>query len=177
MLCLFQRWGAKALISSSVCWVIPLRCRDGRVTAEGSTQRVRELRSDGFHLHQHDFKWKHFASVFSADDTTGIKSIYTVYQGHELMFHVSTMLPYSKENKQQVGGCEDACLSCSTVSKKISSLHLKWLQVLGNVSVGGRNSCINRIMRTFQLQTYMDIATLFYKVSWAFLRKQSGGLH
>ncbi|KAM8872868.1 GTPase-activating Rap/Ran-GAP domain-like protein 3 isoform 2-T2 [Synchiropus picturatus] len=36
------------------------------------------------------------------NDTTGIKSIYTVYQGHELMFHVSTMLPYSKENKQQV---------------------------------------------------------------------------
>ncbi|CAJ1070199.1 GTPase-activating Rap/Ran-GAP domain-like protein 3 isoform X3 [Xyrichtys novacula] len=36
------------------------------------------------------------------NDTTGTKSIYTVYQGHELMFHVSTMLPYSKENKQQV---------------------------------------------------------------------------
>ncbi|XP_061554562.1 GTPase-activating Rap/Ran-GAP domain-like protein 3 isoform X5 [Phycodurus eques] len=36
------------------------------------------------------------------NDTTGIESIYTVYQGHELMFHVSTMLPYSKENKQQV---------------------------------------------------------------------------
>ncbi|XP_024859844.1 GTPase-activating Rap/Ran-GAP domain-like protein 3 isoform X9 [Kryptolebias marmoratus] len=36
------------------------------------------------------------------NDTTGIKSIYTVYQGHELMFHVSTMLPYSKDNKQQV---------------------------------------------------------------------------
>nr|XP_023663724.1 GTPase-activating Rap/Ran-GAP domain-like protein 3 isoform X2 [Paramormyrops kingsleyae] len=36
------------------------------------------------------------------NDTTGIHSIYTVYQGHELMFHVSTMLPYSKENKQQV---------------------------------------------------------------------------
>uniref|UniRef100_A0A8C6WWN8 GTPase-activating Rap/Ran-GAP domain-like protein 3 n=1 Tax=Neogobius melanostomus TaxID=47308 RepID=A0A8C6WWN8_9GOBI len=36
------------------------------------------------------------------NDTTGIKSIYTVYQGHELMFHVSTLLPYSKENKQQV---------------------------------------------------------------------------
>lgn len=57
-----------------------------------------------------------------ADDTTGIKSIYTVYQGHELMFHVSTMLPYSKENKQQVGGCADACLSSSTVSKKRSAL-------------------------------------------------------
>uniref|UniRef100_A0A8L0DPN4 GTPase activating Rap/RanGAP domain like 3 n=1 Tax=Oncorhynchus mykiss TaxID=8022 RepID=A0A8L0DPN4_ONCMY len=35
------------------------------------------------------------------NDTTGMNSIYTVYQGHELMFHVSTMLPYSKENKQQ----------------------------------------------------------------------------
>ncbi|XP_019396620.1 PREDICTED: GTPase-activating Rap/Ran-GAP domain-like protein 3 isoform X4 [Crocodylus porosus] len=36
------------------------------------------------------------------NDTTGICSVYTVYQGHEIMFHVSTMLPYSKENKQQV---------------------------------------------------------------------------
>ena len=38
---------------------------------------------------------------FSAD-TTGTESIYTVYEGHEIMFHISTMLPYSKENKQQV---------------------------------------------------------------------------
>ncbi|XP_038601443.1 GTPase-activating Rap/Ran-GAP domain-like protein 3 isoform X1 [Tachyglossus aculeatus] len=36
------------------------------------------------------------------NDTTGIYSVYTVYQGHEIMFHVSTLLPYSKENKQQV---------------------------------------------------------------------------
>ncbi|XP_027470101.1 GTPase-activating Rap/Ran-GAP domain-like protein 3 isoform X1 [Zalophus californianus] len=36
------------------------------------------------------------------NDTTGMHSVYTVYQGHEIMFHVSTMLPYSKENKQQV---------------------------------------------------------------------------
>ncbi|XP_068938804.1 GTPase-activating Rap/Ran-GAP domain-like protein 3 isoform X3 [Petaurus breviceps papuanus] len=36
------------------------------------------------------------------NDTTGLYSVYTVYQGHEIMFHVSTMLPYSKENKQQV---------------------------------------------------------------------------
>uniref|UniRef100_A0AAA9S3M0 GTPase activating Rap/RanGAP domain like 3 n=1 Tax=Bos taurus TaxID=9913 RepID=A0AAA9S3M0_BOVIN len=40
--------------------------------------------------------------MFSNDDTTGIHSVYTIYQGHEIMFHVSTMLPYSKENKQQV---------------------------------------------------------------------------
>lgn len=62
---------------------------------------------------------------FPADDTTGIKSIYTVYQGHELMFHVSTMLPYSKENKQQVGVCEDACFSFFAGLKKRASLHLK----------------------------------------------------
>ncbi|XP_019584162.2 GTPase-activating Rap/Ran-GAP domain-like protein 3 isoform X4 [Rhinolophus sinicus] len=36
------------------------------------------------------------------NDTTGTHSVYTVYQGHEIVFHVSTMLPYSKENKQQV---------------------------------------------------------------------------
>ncbi|XP_077593596.1 GTPase-activating Rap/Ran-GAP domain-like protein 3 isoform X2 [Stigmatopora nigra] len=36
------------------------------------------------------------------NDTTGMQSIYTVYQGHELMFHVSTLLPYSKDNRQQV---------------------------------------------------------------------------
>ncbi|XP_075375749.1 GTPase-activating Rap/Ran-GAP domain-like protein 3 isoform X6 [Mycteria americana] len=35
------------------------------------------------------------------NDTTGTCSIYTVFQGHEIMFHVSTMLPYSRENKQQ----------------------------------------------------------------------------
>ncbi|XP_057238907.1 GTPase-activating Rap/Ran-GAP domain-like protein 3 isoform X3 [Malurus melanocephalus] len=40
--------------------------------------------------------------MFSNDDTTGTHSIYTVFQGHEIMFHVSTMLPYSRENKQQV---------------------------------------------------------------------------
>ncbi|XP_009580366.1 PREDICTED: GTPase-activating Rap/Ran-GAP domain-like protein 3, partial [Fulmarus glacialis] len=39
--------------------------------------------------------------MFSNDDTTGTCSIYTVFQGHEIMFHVSTMLPYSRENKQQ----------------------------------------------------------------------------
>lgn len=57
-----------------------------------------------------------FVLCLPADDTTGIKSIYTVYQGHELMFHVSTMLPYSKENKQQVGGLMCICvLSCCRV--------------------------------------------------------------
>ncbi|XP_071447526.1 GTPase-activating Rap/Ran-GAP domain-like protein 3 isoform X1 [Hetaerina americana] len=35
-------------------------------------------------------------------DMTGLHSVYTIYEGHEIMFHVSTLLPYSKENRQQV---------------------------------------------------------------------------
>ena len=45
--------------------------------------------------------WICFTYYISAD-TTGTESIYTVYEGHEIMFHISAMLPYSKENKQQV---------------------------------------------------------------------------
>lgn len=33
---------------------------------------------------------------------TGAYSVHTIYEGHEIMFHVSTMLPYSNDNKQQV---------------------------------------------------------------------------
>lgn len=58
--------------------------------------------SIGLHLHGFYMNILLFFFCLPADDTTGIKSIYTVYQGHELMFHVSTMLPYSKDNKQQV---------------------------------------------------------------------------
>ena len=35
-------------------------------------------------------------------DTTGQYSIYTEYASHEVMFHVSTMLPYTPNNKQQL---------------------------------------------------------------------------
>lgn len=35
-------------------------------------------------------------------DMTGRYSVYTIYEGHEIMFHVSTLLPYSKDNRQQV---------------------------------------------------------------------------
>lgn len=33
---------------------------------------------------------------------TGKYSIYTLYEGHEIMFHVSTLLPFSRDNRQQV---------------------------------------------------------------------------
>lgn len=39
---------------------------------------------------------------FFAADTTGLESVYTVYEGHEVMFHVSTLLPYTPDNRQQV---------------------------------------------------------------------------
>ena len=35
-------------------------------------------------------------------DQTGIESIYEQYNNHELMFHVSTLLPHSKIDRQQL---------------------------------------------------------------------------
>lgn len=35
-------------------------------------------------------------------DTTGTHSIYNEYQAHEIMFHVSTLLPFTPSNKQQL---------------------------------------------------------------------------
>lgn len=35
-------------------------------------------------------------------NSTGNFSYYTLYEGHEIMFHVSTFLPYSIGNKQQL---------------------------------------------------------------------------
>jgi hypothetical protein len=36
------------------------------------------------------------------NNATGTHSVYTTFEGHEIMFHVSTLLPYHPENKQQV---------------------------------------------------------------------------
>ena len=47
-------------------------------------------------------KSKYKYVCFYLGDTTGKESIYTVVEGHEIMFHISTMLPFSKDNKQQV---------------------------------------------------------------------------
>lgn len=35
-------------------------------------------------------------------DSTGTHSLYTTYQDYEIMFHVSTLLPYTPNNRQQV---------------------------------------------------------------------------
>ena len=50
------------------------------------------------------FGWAHYkGGLDTRNNATGLQSVYTVFGGHEVMFHVSTMLPYSEENKQQVG--------------------------------------------------------------------------
>jgi len=37
-----------------------------------------------------------------SDDTTGTHSLYSKWRDYEVMFHVSTMLPFSPENPQQL---------------------------------------------------------------------------
>ncbi|XP_066244731.1 GTPase-activating Rap/Ran-GAP domain-like protein 3 isoform X2 [Euwallacea similis] len=45
---------------------------------------------------------KYRGGLDTKGDMTGKHSRYTVYEGHEIMFHVSTLLPYSRDNRQQV---------------------------------------------------------------------------
>lgn len=45
---------------------------------------------------------KYKAGLDTKSDTTGLYSVYTQYQGNEIMFHVSTMLQYSPNNRQQL---------------------------------------------------------------------------
>uniref|UniRef100_A0A671NPK0 Signal-induced proliferation-associated 1-like protein 2 n=1 Tax=Sinocyclocheilus anshuiensis TaxID=1608454 RepID=A0A671NPK0_9TELE len=45
---------------------------------------------------------KYRAQLDSKTDSTGTHSLYTTYKDFELMFHVSTMLPYTPNNKQQL---------------------------------------------------------------------------
>ncbi|XP_040017507.2 signal-induced proliferation-associated 1-like protein 3 isoform X2 [Gasterosteus aculeatus] len=45
---------------------------------------------------------KYAAQLDTKTDSTGTHSLYTTYQGYEVMFHVSTMLPYMPNNPQQL---------------------------------------------------------------------------
>jgi len=45
---------------------------------------------------------KYRAGLDNKSDTTGKHSVYTTYHDCEIMFHVSTMLPYSPNNRQQL---------------------------------------------------------------------------
>ncbi|XP_041090530.1 signal-induced proliferation-associated 1-like protein 3 isoform X1 [Polyodon spathula] len=45
---------------------------------------------------------KYAAQLDTKTDSTGTHSLYTSYQDYEIMFHVSTMLPYTPNNRQQL---------------------------------------------------------------------------
>ncbi|KAM8921602.1 signal-induced proliferation-associated 1-like protein 1 isoform 2-T2 [Pelodytes ibericus] len=45
---------------------------------------------------------KYRAQLDTKTDSTGSHSLYTTYKDYEIMFHVSTMLPYTTNNKQQL---------------------------------------------------------------------------
>uniref|UniRef100_UPI00398F5333 signal-induced proliferation-associated 1-like protein 2 isoform X2 n=1 Tax=Pristiophorus japonicus TaxID=55135 RepID=UPI00398F5333 len=45
---------------------------------------------------------KYRAQLDNKTDSTGTHSLYTTYQEYEVMFHVSTMLPYTANNSQQL---------------------------------------------------------------------------
>ncbi|XP_047668073.1 signal-induced proliferation-associated 1-like protein 2 isoform X2 [Tachysurus fulvidraco] len=45
---------------------------------------------------------KYKAQLDNKMDSTGTHSLYTTYKDHELMFHVSTLLPYTPNNRQQL---------------------------------------------------------------------------
>ncbi|XP_048348591.1 signal-induced proliferation-associated 1-like protein 3 isoform X2 [Sphaerodactylus townsendi] len=45
---------------------------------------------------------KYAAQLDTKTDSTGTHSLYTTYHGYEIMFHVSTMLPYTPNNRQQL---------------------------------------------------------------------------
>ncbi|XP_069750095.1 signal-induced proliferation-associated 1-like protein 2 isoform X2 [Narcine bancroftii] len=45
---------------------------------------------------------KYRAQLDNKTDSTGMHSLYTTYQEYEIMFHVSTMLPYTANNSQQL---------------------------------------------------------------------------
>ncbi|KAL4703790.1 hypothetical protein ACJJTC_011590 [Scirpophaga incertulas] len=45
---------------------------------------------------------KYKAGLDNRTDSTGLYSVYATYQGCEIMFHVSTMLPYTPHNRQQL---------------------------------------------------------------------------
>ncbi|ELT91917.1 hypothetical protein CAPTEDRAFT_143813 [Capitella teleta] len=47
--------------------------------------------------------WEKFkGGLDNKSDTTGKEAVHTVYEGHEVIFHISTMLPFTPDNSQQV---------------------------------------------------------------------------
>jgi hypothetical protein len=43
--------------------------------------------------------WRFLTLCVFSDDSTGLYSVYTEFEGNEIMFHVSTLLPFTPNNR------------------------------------------------------------------------------
>lgn len=69
--------------------------------------------------------FKGFLGGLDSDrDLTGELSVYTKFQELEIMFHVSTLLPFSPNDSQQV--CVCVCVCCRTLSLHAACCFLMW---------------------------------------------------
>ena len=66
----------------------------------------------------------------NTSNLTGEASIYTNFAGHEIMYHVSTLLPYSPKDPQQVSCGWVTCMSHDTASTNAICVHLCGATVL-----------------------------------------------
>ncbi|XP_063534107.1 signal-induced proliferation-associated 1-like protein 1 [Cydia strobilella] len=83
-------------------------CKSGQSTEEEMYNNqeagpafVEFLQTLGHTVRLKDFD-KYKAGLDNRTDSTGLFSVYTTYQNCEIMFHVSTMLPYTPNNRQQL---------------------------------------------------------------------------
>ena len=72
-------------------------------------------------------RWSKYRGGLSTEDRDGTQSIYTEIEGNEIMFHVSTLLPFHAEAKQQIDRKRhlgnDVVLVPSTLLHKFCTMH------------------------------------------------------
>ena len=89
-----------------------LLCRAGQATEEEMYNNVESTRAFDEFLELLGDRvrlkgFEHFrGGLDNASDTTGTHSVYTQFKDKQIMFHVSTLLPYSPNDKQQVVNLE-----------------------------------------------------------------------
>lgn len=83
-------------------------CRAGQATEEEmyNNESAGPAFEEFLEMLGHKVRLKGFqnyrAGLDNKTDTTGLYSVYSTYEDCEIMFHVSTMLPYTPSNKQQL---------------------------------------------------------------------------
>ena len=86
-----SRWFVKQIfISTNLC----------KFPSQMKIRGFREL-TCMVHAENHNFFEFILYYVLLLDDSTGLYSVYTEHEGKEIMFHVSTLLPYTPNNRYQ----------------------------------------------------------------------------